>query len=39
MHPRGMPVTLLNRDQMREMTGTDRYLCAMLDSAAATCIR
>ena len=29
---RGMPVTLLNREQMREMTGTDRYLCAMLDS-------
>ena len=28
---RGMPVTLLNREQMREMTGTDRYLCAMLD--------
>ena len=27
-----MPVTLLNREQMREMTGTDRYLCAMLDS-------
>src|SRR3954447_2342566 len=29
---RGMPVTLLNREQMRAMTGTDRYLCAMLDS-------
>ena len=29
---RGMPVTLLNREQMREMTGTDRYLCAMLDN-------
>ena len=29
---RGMPVTLLGRDQMREMTGTDRYLCAMLDN-------
>ena len=28
---RGMPVTLLNRDQVREITGTDRYLCAMLD--------
>src|SRR5437764_8338350 len=28
---RGMPVTLLNREQMREMTGADRYLCAMLD--------
>ena len=27
-----MPVTLLNREQMREMTGTDRYLCAMLDN-------
>ena len=26
-----MPVTLLDREQMREMTGTDRYLCAMLD--------
>jgi glycine/D-amino acid oxidase-like deaminating enzyme len=29
---RGMPVTLLNRDQLREITGTDRYLCAMQDS-------
>ena len=29
---RGMPVTLLNREQMREMTGADRYLCAMLDN-------
>src|ERR1700736_3264728 len=28
---RGMPVTLLDREQMREMTGTGRYLCAMLD--------
>jgi glycine/D-amino acid oxidase-like deaminating enzyme len=28
---RGMPVTLLDREQLREMTGTDRYLCAMLD--------
>jgi glycine/D-amino acid oxidase-like deaminating enzyme len=27
----GMPVTLLKREQMREMTGADRYLCAMLD--------
>ena len=36
---RGMPVTLLNREQLREMTGTDRYLCAMLDAVAATCIR
>jgi glycine/D-amino acid oxidase-like deaminating enzyme len=29
---RGMPVTLLDAAKMREMTGTDRYLCAMLDS-------
>src|SRR5438132_13340852 len=29
---RGMPVRLLDREQMREMTGTDRYLCAMLDN-------
>jgi glycine/D-amino acid oxidase-like deaminating enzyme len=29
---RGMPVTVLDRAQMREMTGTDRYLSAMLDS-------
>lgn len=29
---RGMPVTLLDAADMREMTGTDRYLCAMLDS-------
>ena len=29
---RGMPVTLLDATKMREMTGTDRYLCAMLDS-------
>ncbi|HZC97160.1 MAG TPA: FAD-binding oxidoreductase [Bradyrhizobium sp.] len=29
---RGMPVTLLNAEKMREMTGTDRYLCAMLDA-------
>jgi glycine/D-amino acid oxidase-like deaminating enzyme len=29
---RGMPVTLLDRAKLREMTGTDRYLCAMLDS-------
>ena len=28
---RDMPVTLLDRDKLREMTGTDRYLCAMLD--------
>jgi glycine/D-amino acid oxidase-like deaminating enzyme len=29
---RGMPVKLLERDEIRAMTGTDRYLCAMLDS-------
>jgi glycine/D-amino acid oxidase-like deaminating enzyme len=29
---RGMPVTLLNAEKMREMTGADRYLCAMLDA-------
>jgi glycine/D-amino acid oxidase-like deaminating enzyme len=29
---RGMPVTLLDAAKMREMTGTDRYLCAMLDA-------
>lgn len=28
---RGMPVELLGREQMREVTGSDRYLCAMLD--------
>lgn len=28
---RGMPVKLLDRAQIGEMTGTDRYLCAMLD--------
>ena len=28
---RGMPVELLGRQQMREVTGSDRYLCAMLD--------
>src|SRR6202171_2314896 len=28
---RGMPATLLYAAKMREMTGTDRYLCAMLD--------
>lgn len=28
---RGMPVTLLDRAKLRGMTGTDRYLCAMLD--------
>ena len=27
-----MPVTLLDRAKLREITGTDRYLCAMLDS-------
>jgi glycine/D-amino acid oxidase-like deaminating enzyme len=29
---RGMPVKLLERDELRAMTGTDRYVCAMLDS-------
>ncbi|MCJ9736256.1 FAD-binding oxidoreductase, partial [Bradyrhizobium sp. PRIMUS42] len=29
---RGMPVTYLNREQLREMTGTDRYIGAMLDT-------
>lgn len=29
---RGMPVKLLGRDEMREVTGTDRYLCAMFDA-------
>jgi glycine/D-amino acid oxidase-like deaminating enzyme len=29
---RGMPVTLLDAAKMREMTGTDRYLCAMWDA-------
>ncbi len=29
---RGMPVTLLDAAQMREVTGTGRYLCAMLDA-------
>ena len=28
---RGMPVELLDRDAMRVKTGTDRYLCALLD--------
>jgi glycine/D-amino acid oxidase-like deaminating enzyme len=28
---RGMPVTLLDRNAVREATGTDRYLSAMLD--------
>jgi glycine/D-amino acid oxidase-like deaminating enzyme len=28
---RGMPVALLDRDAMRAKTGTDRYLCALLD--------
>ena len=27
-----MPVTLLDRTKLRDITGTDRYLCAMLDS-------
>lgn len=29
---RGMPVTPLNADKVRGMTGTGRYLCAMLDA-------
>src|SRR4051812_46240973 len=29
---RGMPVKLLARDELRAMTGSDRYLCAMLDA-------
>src|SRR5882757_9086300 len=29
---RGMPVKLLNAAEMREMTGSDRYLCVMLDA-------
>ncbi len=29
---RGMPVQLLDRDRLREMTGTDRYVCAMFDA-------
>jgi glycine/D-amino acid oxidase-like deaminating enzyme len=29
---RGMPVTLLDAAKMCEMTGTDRYLCAMRDA-------
>jgi glycine/D-amino acid oxidase-like deaminating enzyme len=29
---RGMPVTMLDSAKMREMTGTGRYLCAMLDA-------
>src|SRR5882757_3668227 len=29
---RGMPVTLLGRDAVREATGTDRYLLAMRDA-------
>jgi len=29
---RGMPVKLLERDEIRAMTGSDRYLCAMLDA-------
>jgi glycine/D-amino acid oxidase-like deaminating enzyme len=28
---RGMPVSLLGRDAVREATGTGRYVCAMLD--------
>src|SRR6201997_5181895 len=29
---RAMPVKLLGRDEIRAMTGSDRYLCAMLDA-------
>ncbi|MGY4430597.1 hypothetical protein ACVWWO_003074 [Bradyrhizobium sp. F1.13.1] len=29
---RGMPVSYLNREQLRAMTGTDRYVGAMLDT-------
>lgn len=29
---RGMPVKLLNAAEIRAMTGSDRYLCAMLDA-------
>jgi len=29
---RGMPVRLLDRDELRQMTGTDRYVRAMFDS-------
>lgn len=29
---RGMPVEFLDAARMREVTGTDRYLCALLDS-------
>lgn len=29
---RGMPVRLLSRDEICEISGADRYLCAMLDS-------
>src|SRR5215475_9168114 len=29
---RGMPVKLFSREEIREMTGADRYLCAMLDA-------
>lgn len=29
---REMPVKLLDRGQVRDITGTDRYLCAMLDA-------
>ncbi|THD73222.1 MAG: FAD-binding oxidoreductase [Bradyrhizobium sp.] len=28
---RGMPVSVLDRNALREVTGTDRYVCAMLD--------
>ncbi|BAM90842.1 hypothetical protein S58_48630 [Bradyrhizobium oligotrophicum S58] len=29
---RGMPVTLMDREQLREVTGSDRYVCAMFDA-------
>src|SRR5215469_11732296 len=29
---RGMPVKLLGREEVREMTGADRYVCTMLDA-------
>jgi glycine/D-amino acid oxidase-like deaminating enzyme len=32
---RGMPVSVLDRKAVREATGTDRYVCAMLDRRGA----
>jgi glycine/D-amino acid oxidase-like deaminating enzyme len=32
---RGMPVSVLDRNAVREATGTDRYVCAMLDRRGA----